>query len=148
MVGGSQVRWIMVFAVLLFACLVAPVLADPSLEASDGAPVEAPVEPQADETLFELGEVQPPDAEQVAAGIAGIEREEAARERELREPAAVRERQESRDAFTDLTGEQIRELLPQRLRRSAAEAGRRPSVLPQRRQSCRYRRRIGGDREQ
>jgi len=111
MASGSRVRWIAVFAVLLFTSLVAPVLAEPSLKASGGAPVEAPAEQAVGETPFESGPVQPPGPEQVAEAIAGIERAEAARKRELQEPPAVKAREESRDAFTDLTSEQIRELI-------------------------------------
>lgn len=77
------VRWLGVFAVLLFASSAGPVLADPA---------EAPPQAGAEVTL--------PDAQDVTRAIAMAEREEREREEELAMPAAVQEREESLEAFS------------------------------------------------
>ncbi|HWN72704.1 MAG TPA: hypothetical protein VNN15_02725, partial [Solirubrobacterales bacterium] len=54
---------------------------------------------------------EPPNAQQVAEGLEAVEREEAARERELEEPAAVQERSLSADAYEDSSASEARQLL-------------------------------------
>lgn len=56
-------------------------------------------------------EPSPPDEQQVAEGLEAVEREEAARQRELEGPEAVREREASAEAYGDLSAAESRRLL-------------------------------------
>ncbi|HSK51083.1 MAG TPA: DUF6531 domain-containing protein, partial [Solirubrobacterales bacterium] len=87
-----------VFALLLLAVSAVPVLADPS------HPGEGP--PALDPSKL-------PDAEDIATGINQLKAEEDERLRQLEAPAAVQERKDSVDAYTDLSASAARQLLHQ-----------------------------------
>ncbi len=97
---ASRVRWVPLFAFLLLACSSAPVLADSPAEQPSESPVQAESEP-----------APLPDSQDVTEGIEAAELEEEERERELESPKAELEREESRDAFGDLSSTTAQELL-------------------------------------
>jgi YD repeat-containing protein len=97
---ASRVRWIPLFAFLLLACSSAPVLADSPAEQPPESPAQAESEP-----------VPLPDSQDVMEGIEAAELEEEERERELESPKSELEREESRDAFGDLSSATAQELL-------------------------------------
>jgi sugar lactone lactonase YvrE len=68
-------------------------------------------EPPAGSEGAEGETVNPPSAQQVAEGLEVVEREEAARQRELEEPEAVQQREASATAYEDLTASESRQLL-------------------------------------
>jgi hypothetical protein len=90
------VRWVALFTVLLLASSAVPVLAE------DPPPPPAPTE-------AELATL--PDAQDIQEGVAAAEQREEEREEELESPKAAREREESRDAFAELSVGESQELL-------------------------------------
>src|SRR5689334_18431775 len=100
----------MLAALVLFLCSAAPVLADDSSEqAASGVPAESPV------SGGPLANIGPPpngpSSEQVIEALQGAEREEEEREAILASPAAVKEREDSLQAYADLTPAQAEALL-------------------------------------
>ena len=90
---NARSRWVVLFALLLLALGAVPVLADTA--AGDQAP--------APETELASQEPQSmPTGEDLLDATKKIEEKEAERARELESPAAVAEREESQDAYTDL----------------------------------------------
>jgi tripartite motif-containing protein 71 len=98
--GGarSSARQVVIFAVLLLISSAVPVLAAEPSPPESAAPVEAEA-------------LALPGAEDVREGIETAEREEAERRRWLEGAEAVRQREESRYAFADLSAAESRELL-------------------------------------
>jgi sugar lactone lactonase YvrE len=82
-------KWFVLFVLLLGAVAAAPVLADP--------PADPPPAPSGISDL--------PDAEDVAEGVAQLKRKEAEEQAERETPAAVEERAESQQAFSDLSAD-------------------------------------------
>jgi len=104
---SSRVRWAIAFALLLLAASAVPVVADtPQIGVGPAQIVEAPAlkgestdtEPPAPEQP----EVQP-EPGQIAEQFESIEREEIAKDEWLKSPEAVRQREESRTLFDDLS---------------------------------------------
>ncbi|MFL5901318.1 MAG: DUF6531 domain-containing protein, partial [Solirubrobacterales bacterium] len=93
----GNIRWLVVFTLMLFVSSVGSVFADP------------PEEPQA--PPVQEGSVEPPGAEAIASGLAAIETAEAEREEALQAPSAVQEREDSAFAFSGIGAEEAAELL-------------------------------------
>jgi YD repeat-containing protein len=98
---ANRLRWVVGFAALLIVSSAVPVLAS---EYPSGQPPESAVSK-------DLESVPLPDAQGVQEGFEIVEREEAARQKELESPEAVQIRNESREAFANLTPAASQELL-------------------------------------
>lgn len=90
----SRVRWIGVFTLILIATTAVPVFGEEPVPPGDA-----------------IEEIEPPDAADVARGIAAVEKEEAERETWLASPVAIQEREASRSAYAQLSPAQINDLL-------------------------------------
>ena len=99
--GRGRTRWVIVFALLLFACSAVPAFGssspEPPLQESFGS------EP--------APSVQPPTGDDIAEGIAKLEREEAEQAKQLAAPDAKREREASREAYAGIGPEEATRLL-------------------------------------
>ncbi|MGV1047938.1 MAG: 6-bladed beta-propeller [Solirubrobacterales bacterium] len=103
---------------LLLACTAVPVFGAEQPE----PPSEPPPGEQESQPLA------PPNGDQIAAEINAIEQREASRDQELKQPWAVEERAQSREAYVGLSGEDARQLLltsfPEQLARLDADPAR------------------------
>ncbi len=164
--GAGRAKWITVFALLLLACISAPVLAastsksghggsylrvnghligvsdaialtedpagaepqsaepqsEPQIEPDEAEPSAEPEEAPSPPTSpvptdpmlepIEDGPLHAPSAEEVQQGIEADERAQATKERWLESEEAVRQREESLHAFTDISATEAEGLLP------------------------------------
>jgi YD repeat-containing protein len=102
--SAGRGRWLIVFTVVLLVSSAVPVLA---AEPSGPASAENAPQPEASEAELQLL----PDAEDVRQGLEMAEAEEAERERWLASAEAVRQREESRYAYSGLSAADAEELL-------------------------------------
>ena len=115
----GHVRWLAAFTLLLFISTAVPVLADPE------APAEDPPIVQEDPTPV-------PGDEEMAKALEEAERKEEERKEEQEEalssPAAVQEREASREAYGDLSATEAQDLLfaafPEQLKALNADPAR------------------------
>jgi hypothetical protein len=109
--GPARARRLMLFMVLLCVSYAAPVLAEspkmgvgPARVAEAPArAVEVPTAPEVEEAAPPPTEMQPPVQAPIAEEVEVVESEEAAREEWLKGPEAIRQREESRTAFDELS---------------------------------------------
>src|SRR6185437_7114069 len=104
--AGRRARWVAGFALLLFASSSVPVFAEPLPDEAGSTGTSAEISSPSPEPAS----VQLPDAEDIRGGIEASEAEEAAHERWLASPEAVREREESRQAFAELSSAETEDL--------------------------------------
>jgi sugar lactone lactonase YvrE len=102
--GAGRKRWVVLFTALLLTLSSVPVLAAESRQGPAEEIVLAPSSLEAHADWL-------PDATDIEEGLAKVADEEVARERELERPEAIREREESRDAFADADAAEAQELL-------------------------------------
>jgi tripartite motif-containing protein 71 len=107
---AGRTRWLVAFALFLFATSAAPVLADPLVDAPPTT-ILNPVPPEPELATSEAEQALLPDGQDIREGIEATEQAEAARQQWLRTPEAIQEREESRDAFAALTASAAQELL-------------------------------------
>jgi hypothetical protein len=108
--GAGRARWLVLFMVLLCASCAAPVLAEspkigvgPARVAEAPATAaEAPAAPEEEEAPPPT-ETEPPAQGTIAEEVEAVESEEVAREEWLESPEAIRQREESRTAFDELS---------------------------------------------
>lgn len=107
--GAGRARWLAVFVVLLCASCAAPVLAEsPNIGVSPVRVADAPMRTAeapapSEEEVPPPAETEPPAPGPIAEEVEAVESEEAARDEWLDSPEAIRQREESRTAFDDLT---------------------------------------------
>jgi YD repeat-containing protein len=100
--------WLVLFALLLLLAAAVPVMA-----AEEAAPTSSEIAPPPPSLQLSAAEAPDflPDQREIAEGVAAAVREEARREEELESRAATQEREETREAFTDSTAAESKELL-------------------------------------
>ncbi len=107
--GAGRARWLAVFVVLLCASCAAPVLAEsPKIGVGSAKVAEAPAGAAEVPTLPDEEAPPPTETELPAQGpiaeeVEAVESKEAAQEEWLDSSEAIRQREESRTAFDDLT---------------------------------------------
>lgn len=105
--SGRRRHWLLGFALLLALSCVTPAVA----EQSPPSPSEIQEPPPSLELSAADAPDFLPDQQEITRGIEALEREEEAREEDLEQPAAVQEREESRESFAGLDATESKELL-------------------------------------